>query len=58
MNDSHSGIAGDSLAHGFANRIVRWARDDNAPEATLASVAYLAIEGNLQPQPRSGRRTG
>ena len=28
----------------------------HAPEATLASVAYLAIEGNLQPQPRSGRQ--
>ena len=28
----------------------------HAPEATLASVAYLAVNGNLQPQPRSGRQ--
>ena len=28
----------------------------HAPEATLASVAYRAIEGNLQPQPSSGRQ--
>ncbi len=28
----------------------------HAPEATLASVAYRAVDGNFQPQPRSGRQ--
>ena len=58
MTPTYDAAPGDALARGFADRVVRWARECNAPEATLDALrAWEAAEHIelIEPHPRDAQ---